>query len=56
MSKQILTLEDLVQFCKNQKIKRFDANEFGKQICVKVNNIATFEEESDVSNDGFMHL
>lgn len=56
MSKQILTLEDLVQFCKNQKIKRFDANEFGKQICVKVNNIATFEEELDVSNDGFMHL
>ena len=56
MSKQILTVEDLVQFCKNQKIKRFDANEFGKQICVKVNNIATFEEESDVSNDGFMHL
>ena len=56
MSKQILTLEDLVQFCRNQKIKRFDANEFGKQICVKVNNIATFEEESDVSNDGFMHL
>ena len=56
MSNQILTLEDLVQFCKNQKIKRFDANEFGKQICVKVNNIATFEEESDVSNDGFMHL
>lgn len=56
MYKQILTLEDLVQFCKNQKIKRFDANEFGKQICVKVNNIATFEEESDVSNDGFMHL
>lgn len=56
MSKQILTLEDLVQFCKNQKIKRFDANEFGKQICVKVNNIATFEEESDISNDGFMHL
>ena len=56
MSKQILTLEDLVQFCKNQKIKRFDANEFGKQICVKVNNVATFEEESDVSNDGFMHL
>ena len=54
--KQILTIDDLVNFCKTQKIKRFDANEFGKQICVKVNNIATFEEETDVSNDGFMHL
>ena len=45
MSKQILTIEDLVHFCKTQKIKRFDANESGKQICVKVNDIATFEEE-----------
>lgn len=56
MSKQILTLEDLVNFCKNQKIHRFDAQEFGKQICVKVNDIATFEVEDDTSGDGFMHL
>lgn len=56
MSKQILTLEDLVNFCKNQKIHRFDAQEFGKQICVKVNDIATFEVEDNASGDGFMHL
>ena len=56
MSKQILTMEDLVQFCKTQKVKRFDANEFGKQICVKVNDIATFEEDKSFNSDGFMHL
>ena len=56
MSKQILTIEDLVHFCKTQKIKRFDASESGKQICVKVNDIATFEEEVNDTGDGFMHL
>lgn len=56
MSKQILTMEDLVQFCKTQKVQRFDANEFGKQICVKVNDIATFEEDKSFNSDGFMHL
>lgn len=54
--KQILTIDDLVNFCKTQKIKRFDANESGKQICVKVNDIATFEEDVENSGDGFMHL
>ena len=54
--KQILTIDDLVNFCKNQKIHRFDANESGKQICVKVNDIATFEEDFNNSSDGFMHL
>lgn len=56
MSKQILTMEDLVTFCKQQKIKKFDANEFGKQICVKVNDMATFEQDDTETNDGFMHL
>ena len=57
MSKRILTIEDLVQFCKTQSIKRFDSNEFGKQICVRVDNVATFEEEKGKYNeDGFMHL
>ena len=54
--KQILTLDDLVAFCKKQKIYKFDANEFGNQICVRVDNIASFEEENNDSNDGFMHL
>ena len=57
MSKRILTIEDLVQFCKTQSIKRFDSNEFGKQICVRVDDVATFEEEKGKYNeDGFMHL
>lgn len=57
MSKRILTIADLVQFCKTQNVKRFDSNEFGKQICVRVDDIATFEEDKGKSNDdGFMHL
>lgn len=57
MPKRILTIEDLVHFCKTQNIKRFDSNEFGKQICVRVNDIATFEEDRVKNNeDGFMHL
>ena len=56
MPKRILTLEDLVAFCKNEKIHRFDAQENGQQICVRVDNIATFEEVSDQNSDGFMHL
>lgn len=56
MSKRILTLEDLVTFCKNEKIHRFNAQENGQQICVRVDNIATFEEMSDQNSDGFMHL
>ncbi|MGN5456797.1 MAG: hypothetical protein ACI4XN_12450 [Candidatus Kurthia intestinigallinarum] len=57
MSKRILTIEDLVHFCKTQNVKRFDSNEFGKQICVRVDDIATFEEDKGNNNeDGFMHL
>ena len=57
MSKRILTIEDLVHFCKTQNVKRFDSNEFGKQICVRVDDIVTFEEDKEKSNDdGFMHL
>ena len=56
MPKRILTLEDLVAFCKNEKIHRFDAQENGQQICVRVDNIATFEEVSEQNSDGFMHL
>ena len=55
--KKLLTLEDLAKFCKTQSIKRFDSNEFGKQICVRVDDVATFEEEKGKYNeDGFMHL
>lgn len=57
MSKRILTIEDLVHFCKTQNVKRFSSNEFGKQICVRVDDIVTFEEDKEKGNDdGFMHL
>ena len=56
MHKRILTLDDLVTFCKNERIHRFNAQENGQQICVKVDDIATFEEMADQNEDGFMHL
>ena len=56
MPKRILTMEDLVQFCKSQKIYKFDAKEYGQQVCVRVDNIATFEEVQEQIDDGFMHL
>lgn len=36
MKKKILTLEDLVKFCKAQKLFSFSSKESGYQICVKV--------------------
>lgn len=56
MPKRILTMEDLVQFCKSQKIYKFDAKEYGQQVCVRVDNMATFEEVQEQIDDGFMHL
>lgn len=56
MPKRILTIEDLVQFCKSQKIYKFDAKEYGQQVCVRVDNMATFEEVQEQIDDGFMHL
>ena len=49
MKKKLLTLEDLVRFCKAQKLFSFSAKDSGYQICVQVP--ASFaKKESEVSS------
>ena len=36
MKKKLLTLEDLVKFCKAQKLFSFNSKESGYQICVQI--------------------
>lgn len=49
MKKKLLTLEDLVKFCKAQKLLSFSAKDSGYQICVQVP--ASFaKKESEVSS------
>ena len=45
MKKKLLTLEDLVKFCKAQKMFNFSSKESGYQICVQVP--ATFAKKED---------
>ena len=45
MKKKLLTLDDLVKFCKEQKLYSFSAKESGKQIFVQVP--ASFEKKED---------
>lgn len=45
MRKKLLTLEDLVKFCQEQKLYSFSAKETGEPICVLVP--ATFEKNED---------
>ena len=44
MKKKLLTLEDLVKFCKAQKLYSFSSKETGEQICVQVP--ASFAKEN----------
>ena len=44
MKKKLLTLEDLVKFCKAQKLYSFSSKETGEQICVQVP--ASFAKET----------
>lgn len=48
MKKKILTLEDLVKFCKEQKLYSFSSKEKGYQLCVAVP--AQFEKEENDSS------
>lgn len=53
--KRILTVEDLVQFCRDQKFHRFDSKESGYKLSVQVP--ATFEStETDDDHRGMMKL
>ena len=55
MTKTILTLENLIQFCQENKLQSFSSSENGYKLAVKVP--ATFEvEESDDTHRGMMKL
>lgn len=48
MKKRILTLDDLVKFCKEQKLLTFSSKERGEPLCVSVP--ATFEKVKDADS------
>ena len=50
--KKLLTIDDLVQFCENQKLYSFSANESGYQLCVQVP--VTYEESEDNSDSSLL--
>ena len=50
--KRMLTLEDLVQFCEEQKFYKFSAEESGYQLCVQVP--ATYEKSDDKSDSSLL--
>lgn len=55
MTKTILTLENLIQFCQENKLQSFSSSESGYKLAVKVP--ATFDvEESDDTHRGMMRL
>lgn len=53
--KKILTIEDLIKFCEQNKFTKFDAKESGYQLCVQVPSI-TFEIDEDNSRQGLMKI
>ena len=53
MKKKLLTLEDLVKFCKEQKMFSFSAKDSGYQLCVQVP--ATFKKK-DIESSMFMYV
>ena len=55
MLKKLLTLDDLVKFCKNNKLTTFNAKEYGQQLCVQIP--AKFEvEDSEESPTLFCNV
>ena len=49
MKKKLLTLEDLVKFCKEQKMFSFSAKDSGYQLCVQVPAVFKKKEEENSS-------
>ena len=45
--KHLLTIEDLVEFCKNQNFQHFNSKESGYQICVQIPAVFKKEETED---------
>lgn len=49
--KKILTLNDLMSFCKSNKLQRFSSKDTGYQLCVHTSADFELDDENDVSSD-----
>lgn len=56
MRKKILTIDDLVTFCNQQKLQTFNAKESGYPISVLVPSTFSVEEDDDLAHKGLMKI
>ena len=56
MKKKLLTFDDLVKFCKKEKLMNFSAKESGYQLCVQVPASFEIEEEENTSSTLYADL
>lgn len=54
--KKILTVDDLIKFCQEQKFMKFDSHDTGYQIAVKVPTVFELENETDDNHRGMLKL
>lgn len=54
--KKILTIDDLINFCQEQKFSRFSSKETGYQLAVKVPTTFEIDENVDKNHRGMMKL
>lgn len=54
MNKKLLTMEDLVSFCSQNKLYKFDASESGYKVCVQVPSV--YEKDDSESTDSILYV
>lgn len=54
--KKILTVDDLIKFCQEQKFMKFDSQDTGYQIAIKVPTVFELENEIDDNHRGMLKL
>ena len=56
MRKRLLTIDDLVKFCKTNKVASFSAKEYGQQLCVQIPAKFEIEEDDETSSTLFCNI
>lgn len=54
--KKILTVDDLIKFCQEQKFMKFDSQDTGYKIAIKVPTVFELENETDDNHRGMLKL
>lgn len=54
--KKILTVDDLIKFCQEQKFMKFDSQDIGYQIAIKIPTVFELENETDDNHRGMLKL